>query len=201
MYHLFALLLLAVTAEAFTSVMPTRKMSNVLSMADKSKSLPFLPQPPNLVGMTGDVGFDPVGFSNWIDVRWLREAELKHGRIAMLGAAGFAGTSFWKLPGDIHQVSAVAAHDVHVQSGALFQVLVWASMFELISTKAVIEMINEDSGREPGDFGFDPLNFSKTPEKAAKLQMNELKNGRLAMLAFSGMVTQAVLTGKDFPFM
>jgi hypothetical protein len=30
--------------------------------------------------------------------------------------------------------------------------------------------------------------------------MNELKNGRLAMLAFGGMITQAVLTGKEFPF-
>eukprot|EP00401_Gymnodinium_catenatum_P068663 CAMPEP_0117472802 /NCGR_PEP_ID=MMETSP0784-20121206/8439_1 /TAXON_ID=39447 /ORGANISM="" /LENGTH=171 /DNA_ID=CAMNT_0005266973 /DNA_START=99 /DNA_END=614 /DNA_ORIENTATION=- len=170
-------------------------------MADKSKSLPFLPQPANIVGMAGDVGFDPVGFSNWIDVRWLREAELKHCRVAMLGALGFAFTSFIKLPGDMHQISAVAAHDVHVQSGALFQVLVWTSMFEIVSTKAVIEMINENSGRLPGDFGFDPLNFSKTPEARAKYEMNELKNGRLAMLAFSGMVTQAVLTGNDFPFM
>jgi hypothetical protein len=32
-----------------------------------------------------------------------------------------------------------------------------------------------------------------------KLEVNELKNGRLAMMAFSGIVTQAALTGKDFP--
>ena len=50
------------------------------------------------------LGFDPLGFSNWIDVRWLREAELKHGRIAMLAVVGFIGTSFVTLPGDVHQV-------------------------------------------------------------------------------------------------
>jgi len=32
-------------------------------MAEKSKSLPFMPQPAALTGMAGDVGFDPFGFS------------------------------------------------------------------------------------------------------------------------------------------
>lgn len=134
-------------------------------------------------------------------MRWLREAELKHGRICMLAVAGFIGSSFFQLPGEVHQVSAVAAHDTAVKSGAMSQILLWTSLFEIISTKAVVEMIWEDSGRAPGDFGFDPLNFSKGGEdKKADLALKELKNGRLAMLAFSGIVTQAVLTGKDFPF-
>jgi hypothetical protein len=48
-----------------------------------------------------------------------------------------------------------------------------------------------------GDYSFDPLGFGKGDRK--KLEINELKNGRLAMLAFSGIVTQAALTGKGFP--
>jgi hypothetical protein len=32
------------------------------------------------------------------------------------------------------------------------------------------------------------------------MQVKELKNGRLAMMAFSGLVTQAVLSGKPFPY-
>jgi light-harvesting complex I chlorophyll a/b binding protein 1 len=117
----------------------------------------------------------------------------------MLGTLGFVATSFVTLPG--REFSSVAAHDAAVQSGALSQVLLWTSLFELLSTKAVSEML-EGSGRAPGDFGFDPLKFSAGKSEAVKndLVVKELSNGRLAMLAFGGLVTQAVLTGKDFPY-
>jgi len=63
--------------------------SIVTSKAGKSKAVPFLSAPANLDGsMAGDVGFDPLGFSNYIDPKWLREAELKHGRICMLAWTG-----------------------------------------------------------------------------------------------------------------
>ena len=55
-----------------------------------SESVPFLKQPTNLDGsLPGDVGFDPLGFSEVFDVKVLREAELKHGRIAMLAVLGW----------------------------------------------------------------------------------------------------------------
>ena len=63
--------------------------SVVSNKAGKSKAMPFLSQPEKLDGsMAGDVGFDPLGFSTFIDVKWLREAELKHGRICMLAWTG-----------------------------------------------------------------------------------------------------------------
>merc|ERR1711916_34905 len=149
----------------------------------KPKSLPFMPQPPALVGYAGDVGFDPLGFTNLVDIKWLREAELKHARVAMLACAGIIGTSIFHLPGDMHNVGVVAAHDAAVKTGAMNQ------MFE-------------GSGRQPGDFGFDPLKLSVGKPQAVKddYAFKELQNGRLAMFAFSGMITTAVLTGKEFPF-
>lgn len=43
--------------------------------------------------MAGDVGFDPLGLSSieglaGANLYWMREAELKHGRIAMLATVG-----------------------------------------------------------------------------------------------------------------
>ena len=50
-----------------------------------------------------------------------------------------------------------------------------------------------------GDYSFDPLKLGAKPANLEKYKISELKNGRLAMLAFSGIVTQAALTGKGFP--
>lgn len=66
-----------------------------------------------------------------------------------------------------------------------------------MSTPAVAGLGKTD--RQPGEFNFDPLGFGKVPANFKKYQISELKNGRLAMLAFSGIVTQAALYGKSFP--
>jgi hypothetical protein len=59
-------------------------------MDDRSVALPFDKRPVNLDGsLAGDVGFDPVGFSNnppkdWLiggensSIKWYREAEIVH---------------------------------------------------------------------------------------------------------------------------
>merc|ERR1711966_399255 len=53
------------------------------------KAIPFADPPADLPqDMVGYVGFDPLGFSTLFDIKFLREAELKHGRVAMLAAAG-----------------------------------------------------------------------------------------------------------------
>lgn len=55
--------------------------------------------------MAGDVGFDPLGLSGiaglaGADLYWMREAELKHGRVAMLATVGVLWCdAFGSLPG------------------------------------------------------------------------------------------------------
>jgi hypothetical protein len=64
-----------------------------------SESVPFLKQPANLDGaLPGDVGFDPLGFSDVFDIKVLREAELKHGRIAMLATLGLIVQELYTFP-------------------------------------------------------------------------------------------------------
>jgi light-harvesting complex I chlorophyll a/b binding protein 1 len=119
----------------------------------------------------------------------------------MLAWLGFVATEFVKLPGDVHNVSPVEAHNAAVASGSAFQVLAFIAALEFISVVAVKEML-EGSGRQPGEFGFDPLGFWKgTQADKDKMAAKELENGRTAMLAFAGVVTQAVLTGKGFPYL
>ena len=54
---------------------------------------------------------------------------------------------------------------------------------------------NKVTGAGPGYPGFDPLGYSKSPEFAS-YKLKEIKNGRLAMVAFAGFAAQALVLGK-----
>ena len=56
--------------------------------------------------------------------------------------------------------------------------------------------MNDPDAAPPGDYKFDPLGFGG----GKMMEEKELANGRIAMLAFSGIVTQAALTGNGFPY-
>jgi light-harvesting complex I chlorophyll a/b binding protein 4 len=174
------------------SFVSTRKISSAKLQMAFAGGLPGAngPEP-------GSKNFDPLKLAEKSPelVLFYREAEIKHGRIAMLATLGWIAADFVKLPGAVHDVDSLHAHAAAVQSGALLQVLFWTSLFELISCPAVYGLGKTD--RKPGEFGFDPLGLGK--KDWAKLEVNELKNGRLAMLAFSGIVTQAALYEKGFP--
>lgn len=55
-------------------------------------------------------------------------------------------------------------------------------------------MGQESGDRAPGDFGIDPLKLNENPAKKAKFELQEVKNGRLAMWAAAGMIMQGVTT-------
>lgn len=164
--------------------------------------MPFLPYPENLKGYIGDdIGFDPLRISDYFPMDYLREAELKHGRICMLAAVGYALVDMGFIVHPYGQgLSSAAAHDALVPKGVMGNALLWICVFEMVSYIGVSEML-QGSGREPGYFGFGTKFLdNKTPEQVKKLKYQEIMNGRLAMLAFSGMVTQSVLYDKGFPY-
>lgn len=151
-----------------------------------------------------DVGFDPLRISDYFPMDYLREAELKHARLAMVAFVGFIAPDLgFKIPlfADTPDFSSATAHDTFVDQGSMGLIALCTATFELVSYIALSEML-QGSGRQPGDFGLDPLRFmeGKSEEEMKDMQYKELKNGRLAMFAIGGVVTQAVLTGNGFPY-
>jgi len=150
------------------------------------------------------VNFDPAGFAErspeWLP--WYREAELKHGRAAMLATVGFVVPEFIRIPGEQFSFESIPrvidAHDKCPEQ--MIQIMGWISLIEACTFAALANMNEFD--RQPGDFSFDPLGiFPKDPVKQAEYRLAELKNGRLAMIAIGGMVTGAAITGKGFPYL
>jgi len=190
---------------AFTAtVRQPVQSSRVLLNAEKSQALPFLNRPPLLDGsMAGDVGFDPLGLSNiddvGVDLYWLREAEIKHARVAMIAVLGIVQVeifgpapgcematakcqmdSFWQLWG---------AHPQYIVFG-----LIMITIIEMFSGIAITAG-RETGERAPGDFYLDPLGYSKgDPDQFKRLQHQEIANGRLAMWAAAGLIGQGCTT-------
>jgi len=173
-------------------------VSKTALQAEMSQSLPFLLKPKNLEGWVGDVGFDPLAFSEYFDMKWLREAEIKHGRVSMLATLGFVAQEYLTIPGYTHVDDSNLGPTV-VGASAMLQIVLWMGVLEFWTNKGNVTMMTmfEDEERVPGDLGFDPMGLSvgKTQEEKDLMAYKELKNGRLAMLAIGGMIHHNWVTG------
>ena len=87
----------------------------------------------------------------------------------------------------INPFKAVAA----VPLAAHAQILGFCAIIELASIEDLYTV------EKPWDLGFDPMNFSKnkTPEQMEKLELQELKNGRLAMIAMAAFASEHMIPG------
>mmetsp|Transcript_144302 Transcript_144302/g.251558 ORF Transcript_144302/g.251558 Transcript_144302/m.251558 type:complete len:276 (-) Transcript_144302:137-964(-) len=160
-----------------------------------------------LAGITAPMGFfDPAQFCQGESegrIRFYREVELKHGRVAMLASLGFlVGEQFHPLfGGNINVPSYIAFQETPLQT-------FWYIATFAISIPEVFSVFTFNSpfggqpwsvraDHEPGNLGFDPLGFRpKDPKEWLDMQNKEINNGRLAMLAAAGMIGQELATGE-----
>jgi len=154
--------------------------------------------------MAGDIGFDPMGFSdskeNMINYR---EAEIKHARLAMLAAAGWPLSElFDKKIADLFGMEAVVDAGNRVPSvlnGGMGKIspLYWIGCIFLaggIDAWGYFGARKKD-GYFPGDLGFDPFGLYPKDEKGRLwMQTAEIKNGRLAMIAITAFCFQEAVS-------
>jgi len=168
-----------------------------------------------LPGITEPLGFfDPLGFCSGINdekavtegkVRFYREVELKHCRVAMLAALGYPlAEQFHPLfGGDIDTPSFTAFQATPLETW--WGIAVFAVAIPEIFSVFTFNDFSEEpwsirSDHKTGELAylgtFDPLGLKpEDPAELKEMQTKELNNGRLAMIAIAGMVAQEAVTG------
>lgn len=160
--------------------------------------------------------FDPLGFAEGKtldEMIQFREAEVQHGRVAMLAVLGLLIT---EEPIEYHplfenwnkDIGPAIRHldEVRAVSPYFFELLAIAiGSYELnralVGWKAPGEVFGSTVFKEdyyPGDVGFDPLGLKPSdPAEFETMATKELQNGRLAMLGAAGMIAQELVNGKE----
>eukprot|EP00522_Entomoneis_paludosa_P008350 CAMPEP_0172456600 /NCGR_PEP_ID=MMETSP1065-20121228/16450_1 /TAXON_ID=265537 /ORGANISM="Amphiprora paludosa, Strain CCMP125" /LENGTH=230 /DNA_ID=CAMNT_0013209717 /DNA_START=65 /DNA_END=757 /DNA_ORIENTATION=- len=213
------------SAGTAAKAMPDRLWDDMVEKTERSAAIPYLPRAKPLDGtLPGDYGFDPFFLSaipknfagfiqppSWEETEgidtlyWMREAELKHGRVAMMAVAGWvsvdlgarfplAGEPFDSVP------SSYLAHDIMVNNGVMGFMLLAVGFVEFCSGAALVQVSKGEIERDAGDYKFGDKYLSKDEKEAFTMKVKEINNGRLAMLAFSGIATQTALGSEAFPY-
>ena len=135
------------------------------------------------------------------DVAWLREAELKHGRLSMMAIVGVMVQSAGVHWPGVAENSDWASAPTTCGGWLATSVLVIIGLIEGQTSVGLYDLYNGviPADREPGDIGFGTQFLSKDKVAADRMRLKELKNGRLAMLAIMGVAFNHVIPG-SFPF-
>merc|ERR1712146_422541 len=163
--------------------------------------------------MAGDFGFDPLSLGKDPEaLSWYRQAELVHARFAMLGVAGIiapdvAAKIGVSWPGAGVSWQEAGEFTYFAPTGAIF--VTQLILMGYAETRRWLDIKNPGSvSQDPLFTGnklpdgmpvgypagiFDPFNWSGGD--LAELQLKEIKNGRLAMMAMLGIYVQGTVVG------
>ena len=165
-----------------------------------------------MAGVTAPFGlFDPLNLTpdTKEELMLFREAELAHGRVAMMGALGFlVQENFHPIFSTeagvdgpvIRQLDQVLTTENGQLGGSILLMAIFFSEIYRARTgweepEVAIRSLRE--GYLPGDLGFDPMGLKPTVEADfLAMQNKELNNGRLAMIGVAGMCVQELVSGQ-----
>merc|ERR1712224_199004 len=157
--------------------------------------------------LAGDVGFDPLGLGSYEEsLKWFRESELQHCRWSMVGVAGILvgemlnpKINFYKAPLQLEgtfrfplrTLLAIEILLLHYVELRRFQDFRKPGSVDRDPIFKDMKLPDHEVGY-PGGI-FDPLGISKSGLEALKVK--EIKNGRLAMVSYVGIIAQELVTG------
>jgi len=183
-------------------------------------------------GITIETGNKCPPLGRWIledaqpkAIKWFQNAEIKHGRIAMIATIGFmvqkwgihfplylgptgsnafhpASDTAWLLSSTTGVTFSDVAAAAPLDAVKMVPLAGWAQVFAMAGWFEVIAFQRQwnEEGRVPGDYGYDPLGFTKREgglesEEMKKLRIQEIKNGRLAMMTIAAWVSNEAIPG------
>lgn len=155
---------------------------------DRPKWYPGAQPPPYLDGsLQGDYGFDPLRLGSSKELLpWFKEAELTNGRWAMTAVPG------------ILAIEALGKADPWWNAGATADKpipLTWLWVIEIV-TFGIIEYKRYQNFKKVGESGFlNQAPFDPLGMRSEEMREKEVKNARLAMVAFLGFTSQTAITG------
>jgi hypothetical protein len=140
------------------------------------------------------------GKTNLDGLSWYREAELMHGRIAMLAALGFIAPGFGTIPGEGFGYTNPLEAWGGVPSASLWQIFAFMGILEFRRINIILEDGSKYTAGDSQKWGqgegrWNPFNFNYSPEEYAEKQVQEVKHGRLAMIGLLGLIFQANASG------
>eukprot|EP01036_Dinobryon_divergens_P027352 gene27352-36116_t len=176
--------------------------------AIRSKSAHLSMAITDLPGITAPFGFfDPLGLSKTWDAKEIsrvREAELKHARVAMLAFVGILAGEAVEFSTPLYGDKIVGPAVYQFQeadqlTGFGFATFI-VGLISIIEGLGVQKVWADGKVRTDivnGDLGWDPLSLKPDDaDKFAELQTKELNNGRLAMIGVAGALVQELVNGK-----
>eukprot|EP00541_Cyclophora_tenuis_P009656 CAMPEP_0116542474 /NCGR_PEP_ID=MMETSP0397-20121206/1035_1 /TAXON_ID=216820 /ORGANISM="Cyclophora tenuis, Strain ECT3854" /LENGTH=209 /DNA_ID=CAMNT_0004066485 /DNA_START=24 /DNA_END=653 /DNA_ORIENTATION=+ len=154
------------------------------------------------VGATAPLGFfDPLGYiTDESKFERYRAVERKHGRIAMMAMLGtFVHNNKWVFDGYISPSQGIKFSDIDSGIGGLFQVPA-SGLLQILVFCGLVELAWWPATKLDGDYGIrlgKINNWDQEPEKELRQKNAELNNGRAAMMAILGVISQEVWLGQN----
>jgi light-harvesting complex I chlorophyll a/b binding protein 5 len=210
-----------VTLNRASSRVQARRSGVVVQASSRPLWQPGTTPPAHLDGtLPGDFGFDPLNLgANKEALDWYRNAELQNGRWAMAGVAGII------IPAELTRVGVLNVPD-WTEAGKVYAesenaipfaslLMVQLFLFNFVEIKRWEDIKKPGSQAEAGSFlgfesafkgtgvsgypggPFNPLGLgNSSKESMDDFKWREIRNGRLAMVAFLGFLAQHAATGK-----